>query len=217
MNSNQPASRAHGAQGPAPAYGAQQAGTRNTRVYKVYWGVLFGVTILTWIFAVAASAHGGLLMAGSSSALGFQDDCDLLFYGVDDSSICKTFDAAKAFQYLAAILISLILVLVLVAAFMSAPRTEKFGLVTGVSLAVYAVFQLIAFALMLAFANKVPLDLTAGPTAGLAIVAWIFGTVEAAVTLIYFKRATTDQDGPFRRCMPSGAGTTAGGNATAAV
>lgn len=65
-----------------------------------------------------------------------------------------TVDAAKAFQYLAAILISLILVLVLVAAFMSAPRTEKFGLVTGVSLAVYAVFQLIAFALMLAFANK---------------------------------------------------------------
>lgn len=60
-------------------------------------------------------------------------------------------NAAKAFQYLATILISAILVLVVVAAFMPAPVTGKLGLATGISLVVFSVFQLIAFSCMVAF------------------------------------------------------------------
>lgn len=63
-------------------------------------------------------------------------------------------DAAKAFQYLATILMSFIIVVILVAAFMPAPITGKIGLAVGISLIVFSVFELIAFALMAAFAAK---------------------------------------------------------------
>lgn len=56
--------------------------------------------------------------------------------------------AAKAFQYAATILVSIVLVVVVVAACMPAPMTGKLGLAGGIGLAVFAVFQLIAFACM---------------------------------------------------------------------
>lgn len=69
-------------------------------------------------------------------------------------NLYATVTAAKAFQILATILVSLILVLVIVAAFMQAPITGKLGLAAGIALAVTSVFQLIAFSLMAAFADK---------------------------------------------------------------
>lgn len=55
---------------------------------------------------------------------------------------------------MATILISFVLVVVVVAAFMRAPLTGKLGLAAGIMLAVFSVFQLIAFACMAALASK---------------------------------------------------------------
>lgn len=63
-------------------------------------------------------------------------------------------EAGKAFQILATLLVSLIMVLVFVAAFMKAPLTGKMGLAAGIGLAVTAVFQLIAFSLMASIAEN---------------------------------------------------------------
>jgi len=55
---------------------------------------------------------------------------------------------------MATIIVSFILVAVVVAAFMAAPTTGKLGLAAGIALVVFSVFQLIAFALMAAFAEE---------------------------------------------------------------
>ncbi|CAN0143068.1 unnamed protein product [Pylaiella littoralis] len=197
----------------------------NGKIYWVYWGVLFA-TVLTWVFAVCAAASDGLISIGSVNGISFEDDCKAVLFWSNDSDTCKIFEAAKAFQYSSTILVSIIVVLVLVAAFMPAPITGKLGLSVGISLVVYSVFQLLAFALMTAFAVKYaePVSYvttysstaeydtgaTAGPSVGLAIVAWILGTAGAVVTLVFFRRATTNQDGPFRKCLANVAPTNAG-------
>lgn len=56
--------------------------------------------------------------------------------------------AAKAFQYMATILVSIVLVMVVAAALQAAPTTGKLGLAAGVTLVVFSVFQLVAFSLM---------------------------------------------------------------------
>ena len=71
-----------------------------------------------------------------------------------DEPYATSVNAAKAFQYMATIFVSVILVLVVVAAFMAAPITGRLGLGAGIALAVFAVFQLIAFALMAAFVEE---------------------------------------------------------------
>lgn len=61
------------------------------------------------------------------------------------------------------------------------------------------------------------IDVRAGPTLGVAVTAWVFGTADAIVTLVLLRRATTDQDGPFRTCMPSTGGASAGAPAGASA
>jgi len=46
----------------------------------------------------------------------------------------------------------------------------------------------------------------AGPTLGVAVVAWLLGTTGAVVVLVLRARATIDQDGPFKKCMPNATG-----------
>lgn len=55
---------------------------------------------------------------------------------------------------MATLLISLILVLVVFAAYQPAPATGKYGAVAGISLLVFSVFQLVTFALMASFIKK---------------------------------------------------------------
>ncbi|CAN0265282.1 unnamed protein product [Scytosiphon promiscuus] len=111
---------------------------------------------------------------------------------------------------MATILVSIVLVVVVVAAFMRSPVTGKLGLAAGMMLTVFAVFQLIAFACMAAMASKFEdwsgAGVTPGPTLGVAVVAWLLGTAGAIITLVFLRRATTDQDGPFTKCMPQTAG-----------
>jgi len=57
--------------------------------------------------------------------------------------------AAKAFQYMTMILVSVVLLLVTVKAFTTAPLTGKLGLPMGIVLLVSSVFQLLALALMI--------------------------------------------------------------------
>lgn len=52
-------------------------------------------------------------------------------------------------------------------------------------------------------------DISPGPTVGVAIMAWILGTAGAIVTLVLFRRATIDQDGPFRKCVANAGGVNA--------
>lgn len=59
-------------------------------------------------------------------------------------------DAAQGFQYMAAILVSVVLILVVVAASVTAPINGKLGLAAGILLAVFSVLELIAFSLMAA-------------------------------------------------------------------
>lgn len=44
-------------------------------------------------------------------------------------------------------------------------------------------------------------EANAGPTLGVAVVSWLLGTAGAVVTLVLLRRATTDQDGPFTKCI----------------
>lgn len=57
-------------------------------------------------------------------------------------------------QYTAAILVSIVLVLVVVAALLAAPMTGKLGLAAGITLAVFSVCELIAFSLMATLVKK---------------------------------------------------------------
>ena len=56
--------------------------------------------------------------------------------------------AAQAFQYLATILATVVVVLVMVAACMATPITGKLGLAAGVMLAMVSLFELITFSVM---------------------------------------------------------------------
>lgn len=57
-------------------------------------------------------------------------------------------DAATAFQFLATIIVSFALVVVFVAALSSPPTTGLLGLSLGIMLAVFSLFQMIAFSLV---------------------------------------------------------------------
>lgn len=50
------------------------------------------------------------------------------------------------------------------------------------------------------------LNISAGPTLGVAVVAWLLGVAGAVVVLLFRARATTDQEGPFKRLIAGGAG-----------
>ncbi|CAM9408407.1 unnamed protein product [Hapterophycus canaliculatus] len=161
---------------------------------------MFG-TFLTWIFAVAAAADDAWIShEGLGTYLALEEDI---------------FTAAKAFQYMATILVSVALILVVVAAFMKPPRTGQVGLSVGIILAVFAVFQLIAFACMAEMISKYSDwwldDVKDGPTLAVAVVSWLLGTVGAVVILILRPRASTDQDGPLVVCVPNASGPPAGG------
>lgn len=49
-----------------------------------------------------------------------------------------------------------------------------------------------------------------GPGFALGVVAWIFGTVGAIVTKVLLRGATTDQNGPFWKCVCSAGGSITG-------
>ena len=59
-------------------------------------------------------------------------------------------DAATAFQFIATIIVSFALVVVVLAALASPPTTGLLGLALGIMLAVFSLFQMIAFSLMAA-------------------------------------------------------------------
>ncbi|CAM9933793.1 unnamed protein product [Ectocarpus sp. 4 AP-2014] len=99
---------------------------------------------------------------------------------------------------------------------MPAPVTGKLGLAVAVMLFVFALFELIAFCTYAAYIEEVEdyyvsyysgiysVDFSPGPTLAVAVVAFIFGLVGAIVTCVLRNKATTEQDGPFRACMPNG-------------
>ena len=62
--------------------------------------------------------------------------------------------AARAFQILATLVVSAVLPLVLYAAISTAPETGKLGLYIGLMLAVFSVFELIAFSFAAVYASK---------------------------------------------------------------
>lgn len=63
---------------------------------------------------------------------------------------CLSDDAATGFQFTATVIVSLALVVVVTAAFASPPKTGLLGLALGIMLAVFSVFQMLAFSLMVA-------------------------------------------------------------------
>ncbi|CAB1098024.1 unnamed protein product [Ectocarpus sp. CCAP 1310/34] len=113
--------------------------------YWGYWIVLFVTTIFTWIFAVAAAADDAWIADAYEAGLG--ESCD----GYD---FCGLYKAATAFQYLATIVVSVVLVMVVVAAFTPAPVTGKLGLAVGIMLFVFAVFELLAFCTYAAYIEE---------------------------------------------------------------
>ncbi|CAN0051961.1 unnamed protein product [Scytosiphon promiscuus] len=193
-------------QAPPPQYYAGSGGApapSHDQAYRIYWGAMFG-TVLTWVFSVTAASHSSgvstVYACGSSS---FFDNEDL-------DTICNLSKAWKAFQYMATILLSFTLVLVIFTAFAPAPKTGKLGLGVSSMLAVFAVLQLIAFAVMAAYSSKMN-DLTSGlynyvatRTLAVSMIACLLGLFGAAVTLYLRRRATTDQDGPLRAYTSAG-------------
>ncbi|CAM9727466.1 unnamed protein product [Ectocarpus fasciculatus] len=187
---------------PPPAYSGPAERRKNPGVYWGYWGVLFG-TLLTWIFAVAAAADDAWLGGDGSNwdAAGLGEDCE-------DADFCGLYHAATAFQYMATIVVSIALVVVVVAAFMPAPTTGKLGIAVGIMLGVFTLFELIAFSTFAAFIEKYEdywlyADFSPGPTLGVAVVAFLLGLAGTIVTFVLLRKATTEQDGPFRACMPN--------------
>ncbi|CAM9367424.1 unnamed protein product, partial [Hapterophycus canaliculatus] len=172
------------------------------KAYRIYWGAMFG-TLLTWVFAVSAAANNSSL-----SALGF---CNSLFLDDDTwDELCNLSKAWQAFQFIATILVSFTLIVVVVAAFAAAPKTGKLGFVVGIMLAVFAVFQLIAFAILVSYSSKLN-DLTYGTYSyfatrplAVAMIACLLGAFGAAIILYFRRRATTDQDGPLKASTSAG-------------
>ncbi|CAM9433623.1 unnamed protein product [Scytosiphon promiscuus] len=122
---------------------------------------------------------------------------------VDDA--CGLTKGARAFQILAVLVISAVLVVVLRAAISPAPQSGKFGLQAGLLLAVFSVFELIAVALAASYASTVGGSydddssdyLMLGVTFYVAVIAWLLGTAGSIASLVLRKSATEGQDGPL--------------------
>ncbi|CAN0052028.1 unnamed protein product [Scytosiphon promiscuus] len=186
---------------PSSSSGAPQPPTQDRKAYWKFWTVLFG-TVVTWVFTVIAAVDNAAVSSAVVSVF-----CDSTTIDDDEvNEICDLSDATTAFQYTAAILISFVLVLVVVAAFTRAPDTGKLALAVGVMLAMFSVFQLVAFAVVASFSAKVDefasgvYSYHAARTLAFAMVASLLGAFGATVTLILRRRATIDQDGPLRVC-----------------
>eukprot|EP00904_Undaria_pinnatifida_P013385 jgi/Undpi1/9177/HiC_scaffold_26.g11635.m1 len=164
--------------------------------------------MITWLFAVSAAADDAWLSFYGVSGLELGLDC------VYNTTICRLYDGATAFQFLATTIISLVLVLVVVAACSLPPTTAVLGRALGAMLAVFTIFQMIAFALMAdVVAEFDDTNIKAGPTLGVAVMAWLFGLV-GTITIMYLNsRVTSAHEGPLRQFMSRGGGVARGASA----
>lgn len=51
-------------------------------------------------------------------------------------------------------------------------------------------------------------EVEAGPTLGVAVMAWLFGVAGTITILLLRSRATSEDEGPFRKCVSGGGGMT---------
>lgn len=61
------------------------------------------------------------------------------------------------------------------------------------------------------FASVEEANVESGPTLGVAVMAWLFGLAGNITILFLRKRVTREQEGPFRKCMSGGGGTSGRG------
>lgn len=66
-----------------------------------------------------------------------------------DERYMNSVDAAKAMQYVAISLVSVVLVLVVAAACTASPASGRLGLAAGITLGLFSVFQIVAFSLVI--------------------------------------------------------------------
>ncbi|CAM9697671.1 unnamed protein product, partial [Laminaria digitata] len=126
---------------------------------------------------------------------------------IGNGPICERYEAATAFQFIATIIVSFALVLVFIAAFTPPPTTGTLGLALGIMMAVFSLFQMIAFSLMAGLVDEFDnADIKAGPTLGVAVVAWLLGMAGTITILLLRSGVTRDQEGPFRKCTSGGGG-----------
>eukprot|EP00903_Cladosiphon_okamuranus_P015922 g14707.t1 len=178
-----------------PSKPAQQATAQKGCTYWVYWGSLFATPII-WVFAMVGAASDAWDGVNSYN-LADASDCHSSW-----GKTCDMLTTAQAFQYMAIILVTVVLVLVVVAACMAAPISQKLGLAAGIMLAVVSVCEMITFAMMaqaISDFNEYH-DIEHGAAFGLAITAWILSMAAAIAVLVLRRGVACGQDGPFRHC-----------------
>ncbi|CAM9906248.1 unnamed protein product [Ectocarpus sp. 6 AP-2014] len=187
--------------GPPPSTPASRARNdqpKQRKVFLVYWAVCFA-TAITWLFAVAAASDDAWLQFEGYPLLKLGERCEF------SASFCDYYKTGTAFQFFAAIVISATVVVMIVAAFKPAPATGRLGAAAGTMLLVFSVLQLAAFSIMAASAGRLNRDndnyfqIKAGPTIGVAVIAWVFGLAGGSAILLLRPHATPGQDGPLRR------------------
>lgn len=72
------------------------------------------------------------------------------------------------------------------------------------------IFALVSLPVLLRFpfASVEDANIEAGPTLGVAVLAWLFGLAGTFTILLLRSRVTSDQEGPFRKCLTGRSGAT---------
>ncbi|CAM9615930.1 unnamed protein product [Ectocarpus sp. 8 AP-2014] len=165
---------------------------------------------VVWVFAVAASADdkwakidGFDIGAGDEDIL---DDCD------SSDDVCSLYKAFTAMQFIAAVVVSVSMVLFTLALFRPAAglkccSVKSLAIAAGSLMMAFAFFEMLAFVLIIVIEKELDGESSAGfdsgeadlgATFGVAVVAVVLGVVQAVSVLTF---ARSSGDGPFFKCF----------------
>ncbi|CAM9120709.1 unnamed protein product [Ectocarpus sp. 12 AP-2014] len=163
-----------------------------------------------WVFAVAATADdkwakidGFDIGAGDEDIL---DDCD------SSDDVCSLYKAFTAMQFIAAVVVSVSMVLFTLALFRPAAglkccSVKSLAIAAGSLMMAFAFFEMLAFVLIIVIEKELDGEFNTGfgfgeadlgATFGLAVVAVVLGVVQAVSVLTF---ARSSGDGPFFKCF----------------
>ncbi|CAM9116301.1 unnamed protein product [Ectocarpus fasciculatus] len=167
---------------------------------------------VVWVFAVAASADdkwakidGFNIGAGDEDIL---DDCD------SSDDVCSLYKAFTAMQFIAAVVVSVSMVLFTLALFRPAAglkccSVKSLAIAAGSLMIAFAFFEMLAFVLIIVIEKELDGETNSGfgfseaeadlgATFGVAVVAVVLGVVQAVSVLTF---ARSSGDGPFFKCF----------------
>ncbi|CAN0418314.1 unnamed protein product, partial [Pylaiella littoralis] len=198
---------------PPPVYGSNTAAALKSRQLgscctpRITFWISCALGWVVWAFAVGAAADNSWLVAVDLAA---GDEEVLDSCSSSDSTFCNNYKAFTAMQFVAVVLVSVAMALLMVAPFRPAKAgcgsVHALGLAGGILMAAFSFFQMLAFVLMIVIEKELDnvgdsfngYDAKLGSTFGVAVVATLLGMFQAGSVLAFVR---SSGDGPFFKCF----------------